>query len=104
MEARVSRVMIAEDSPPALDINMPEIGGIDTLRAIRSIDPSVKVIMMSGQIDLDRSKESIARGAFDYITKPFGLHDLAEALEAEGDRGLWNPQILSEFPRVIHEK
>lgn len=53
-----------------LDIAMPGLGGIEALTAIRAIAPEVKVIMVSGQGDLDLAKRALAYGAFDYITKP----------------------------------
>jgi len=64
-----------------LDLNMPVLGGIEALATIRALAPRTKVIMLSGQSDLDRAKESIAAGAFDYITKPFGLVYLTQTIE-----------------------
>ena len=74
---------VIEDAPDVilLDINMPGLGGIETLTAVRAIAPDVQVIMLSGQNDLDCAKQSLAYGAFDYITKPFGLSYLAESIE-----------------------
>jgi len=64
-----------------LDINMPVLGGLEALTAIRAIAPNVAVIIVSGQLDLERAKRSLAYGAFDYITKPFGLPYLIETIE-----------------------
>jgi DNA-binding response OmpR family regulator len=82
---------VLESAPDVilLDINMPGLGGLEALAAIRAIAPDVQVIMVSGQCDLDRAEQSLAYGAFDYITKPFGLPYLTESVEtALSMRGL----------------
>lgn len=68
--AAVRAVLDAAPDVVLLDIAMPGLGGIEALTAIRAIAPEVKVIMVSGQGDLDLAKRALAYGAFDYITKP----------------------------------
>lgn len=68
--AAVRAVLNAAPDVVLLDIAMPGLGGIEALTAIRAIAPEVKVIMVSGQGDLDLAKRALAYGAFDYITKP----------------------------------
>lgn len=73
------------DDPPdvvLLDIAMPRLGGIEALTAIRAIAPAVKVIMVSGQADLEVAKRSLAYGAFDYVAKPLDLAYLNSSVEA----------------------
>lgn len=65
-----------------LDIDMPGLGGIEALRAIRGIAREVKVIMISGKASLDTAKLALAYGAFDYIAKPFDLDHLSEVIAA----------------------
>ena len=65
-----------------LDIAMPGLGGIEALTAIRAIAPEVKVIMVSGQGDLDVAKRALAYGAFDYITKPVDPAYLTVSVQA----------------------
>lgn len=74
---------VTEEAPDVvlLDINMPRLGGLEALTAIRAINPDIQVIMISGQSDLDRAKQSLAYGAFDYVTKPFGLPYLTQSVE-----------------------
>ncbi len=64
-----------------LDVMMPDLGGIETLRKIRELDKDVKVVMVSGMHDVQAAKESIAMGAIDYITKPFDLRELDEYIK-----------------------
>ena len=65
-----------------LDIDMPGLGGIEALRAIRGIAREVKVVMISGKASLDTAKLALAYGAFDYIAKPFDLDHLSEVIAA----------------------
>jgi DNA-binding NtrC family response regulator len=79
--------------PPSmvfLDIKMPEIDGIETLRRIRKIAKGLIVIMLTGHSDLKTAKETMRLGACDYITKPFDLMaikaSIRDALEEKGAR------------------
>lgn len=54
-----------------MDITMPEMGGIESLRAIRKHDPKAKVIMVSAMGQESLIKEAIISGAKSFIVKPF---------------------------------
>jgi DNA-binding NtrC family response regulator len=56
-----------------LDIMMPGIGGIDTLKEIRKIDPNIAVIMVTAIIDEELANRAVKLGAYDYITKPINI-------------------------------
>jgi two-component system KDP operon response regulator KdpE len=59
-----------------LDVNMPGIGGIETLRRIRSYAPRLPILMLTVR-DQDKEKvEALDLGADDYITKPFSIREL----------------------------
>ncbi len=51
------------------DIKMPGMNGIDVLTSIRSIDPFVPVIMMTGHASMETAIESVNKGAFAYLLK-----------------------------------
>jgi len=53
------------------DIMMPELDGIELLKAIKAKNSSIKVIMMTAYSTLDKTLEAEKLGASDYITKPF---------------------------------
>ncbi len=59
-----------------LDIKMPGIGGINTLKSIKEMDPEVEVIMLTGRATIESAVESMKMGAYDYITKPCRLNEL----------------------------
>jgi two-component system response regulator HydG len=65
-----------------VDLRMPEIGGLDVLRAIRAADPGCQVILMTGQGTIDSAIEAVKLGALDYLGKPFDFDRLGELLGA----------------------
>ncbi|OGL63315.1 MAG: hypothetical protein A3J27_07645 [Candidatus Tectomicrobia bacterium RIFCSPLOWO2_12_FULL_69_37] len=56
-----------------LDIRMPGMDGLEVLRRVREVDPSLGVIMVTAVIEEGLAKEAMRLGAFDYITKPIDL-------------------------------
>ncbi|MBT4288549.1 MAG: response regulator [Deltaproteobacteria bacterium] len=64
-----------------LDILMPGIGGLETYERIRSIDPAVRVIMLSAHTDLSVAINQMKKGVFDYLIKPIEIEDLIEKIE-----------------------
>jgi len=59
-----------------LDINMPGIGGIETLRRIRAFAPRLPVLMLTVRDDEEDKVEALDVGADDYVTKPFSTREL----------------------------
>jgi two-component system KDP operon response regulator KdpE len=59
-----------------LDINMPGIGGIETLRRIRAFAPRLPVLMLTVRDDEEDKVEALELGADDYVTKPFSMREL----------------------------
>ena len=68
-----------------LDIKMPEMDGIELLRAVRSVSPETEVIIVTGYATIETAVEAVKLGAFDYLEKPVSPPQLivaaARALE-----------------------
>jgi EAL domain-containing protein (putative c-di-GMP-specific phosphodiesterase class I) len=60
------------------DISMPEMNGIDLLRAVRAHDLDVPVILMTGKPGLDSAIRAVEFGAFRYLVKPVASAELLE--------------------------
>lgn len=63
-----------------LDINLPEISGIDVLKNIRVVFPKLMVIMVSGENSSENVKNAIANGANGFIVKPFTSQRVTDSL------------------------
>jgi UDP-3-O-[3-hydroxymyristoyl] N-acetylglucosamine deacetylase len=81
--------LIARESPALvlLDVWMPEMDGIELLRRIKSEQPRVPVIMISGHANIQSAVAATRLGAADFIQKPFSvsglLASIARALEGD---------------------
>jgi signal transduction histidine kinase/CheY-like chemotaxis protein len=62
------------------DIRMPEMNGIELVKEIHQIVPTIGVIFMTGYANLDTAKQAIKEGAYDYIMKPFELSEIRQAI------------------------
>ncbi len=60
------------------DIRMPGIDGMQLLRRLQSIDPSLPVIMITGHGDVTMAVEAMRMGAYDFVEKPFDPERLAD--------------------------
>jgi two-component system response regulator (stage 0 sporulation protein F) len=63
-----------------LDMKIPGMDGLDILKHIKQIDPSIKVIMMTAYGELDMIKEATDLGAVMHFTKPFDIDELKTAV------------------------
>jgi two-component system, NtrC family, response regulator HydG len=68
-----------------VDLRMPEIGGLEVLRAIRGADPDCQVVLMSGDATIDSAVEAVKLGAIDYLTKPFDIGRLKTLMRTVHD-------------------
>lgn len=73
----------ASSSPDVvtMDITMPEMDGIEGVKAIRAIDPSANIIMCSAMGQQSMVMDAIQAGARDFIVKPFQQDRLLQALD-----------------------
>jgi response regulator RpfG family c-di-GMP phosphodiesterase len=82
------------------DIKMPGMSGVELLKWVREFNRSLPVLVTTGFPTLDTAIEALKLGAFDYLTKPFHLEELAEKIK----RALINKQLEEEnilFSRLV---
>ena len=92
-----------------LDLQLPDVSGLDLLKSIREHHGVAEVIMLTGHGSIDTAIESIRAGAFDYLAKPCPLDELEvriqRALERRSlrrrasllERGLTVPDLGASF-------
>ncbi len=76
------------------DIRMPGLDGLALLRAIQERAPHLPVIIMTAHSDLDSAVKAYNEGAFEYLPKPFDVHQAVEQVE----RALASRQTAAEPP------
>ncbi len=75
--------VVQTESPDVvfLDVWIPGIDGLQTLKAIKRIDPNCSVIMMSGHGTIETAVKAIKLGASDYLEKPLNLEDVLHLVQ-----------------------
>lgn len=69
-----------------LDIKMPGMDGMETLKEIKKRFPLVEVIMLTGHGSTETAVEGMKMGAFDYLMKPADFDDLTAKMDAARKR------------------
>jgi two-component system KDP operon response regulator KdpE len=84
-----------------LDINMPGIGGRETCRRICQDYPGLPIIILTVRDSEEEKVEALDAGAYDYVTKPFQILELAARLRSAIRR--YNASSRSEIVSVVGE-
>ncbi len=69
-----------------LDLKMPGLGGVETLRRLRSSGVTAEVVVLTGHPDVDTAVEAMKLGAYDYLTKPFRLSEVEIVLRRAAEK------------------
>ena len=64
-----------------LDVKMPEMGGIEALEEIRKSDTKIPIIIITASSTREAAIEAMAKGANDYVLKPFEWQELKGKIE-----------------------
>ncbi len=64
-----------------LDIRMAEMSGTELLGKLKAFDPAIEVVMLTAYETMDTAKQAIRHGACDYLTKPFEIPVIREAVD-----------------------
>ena len=99
-----------------MDLKMPEIDGIETMRRMREIDPETYYVILTGYGTVESAVQAMKHGAYDYLNKPVNLDELEliidrihgeqnihqelEILRAEIDGKFQTDNFIAESPKM----
>jgi len=69
-----------------LDLKMPGLGGMETLKRMREAGVAAEVIILTGHPDIDDAIQAMKLGAYDYLTKPARLAEVEELLKRAAEK------------------
>lgn len=89
------------------DIRMPGKSGLELLDEIKAIDEDAIVVMISAVKDIESAISAMTKGAYDYVTKPFKLHEVALIAQKAVEKRrliLENREYQRELERRVEER
>jgi DNA-binding NarL/FixJ family response regulator len=87
-----------------LDIRMPEMDGVETLKQIKQIHPEIKVLMLTTFNDEEYVIEALANGANGYVLKDMEIEKLMEAIDdAVNGKMVLPPTVAAKLAEGLHK-
>jgi two-component system cell cycle response regulator len=85
-----------------IDLNLPDMSGLDVMAHIKAISPLTEAIILTGHASLDSAIEATGQGAFSYLLKPYQMDDLLLNIRHGVERQQAQEEIrhLASFPRL----
>ena len=80
-EAALSEIEKERPDIVVLDLKMPGMGGMEVLKEIKTRDPSIDVIILTGSVDSEIGEIALRAGATYHIVKPMDIEDLMQKLQ-----------------------
>jgi len=99
--AAVQMIRQIEVDVVTLDLKMPGISGIETLKEMREINPDLMVIIITGYGTLKSAIEAIRYGVFDYISKPFSVPEIMCIIDKAVQRRKLNLKLKDVLTRFF---
>ncbi len=84
-----------------LDIRMPGMDGIETLKEIKKKRPLMEVILLTGHASVESGMQGMQFGAFDYVMKPAEFEELLEKVKQAYERKSLHEEKLRETKIIV---
>ena len=109
-EEALEKIKNAKFDVVILDVLMPGMDGIETLRSIKKLKPLTEVIMLTGHASVESGVEGMKIGAYDYLMKPCDIDELvsklnkAYARKKEQEERIWEAKVsrIMSSPRSVY--
>ena len=86
-----------------LDVRMPGLDGIETLRGIKKRHPLIEVIMLTGHASVEVAVQGMEFGAFDYLMKPMQIDDLLYKIQDAYKKKTLQEQKIENMKKMLAE-
>ena len=83
-----------------MDIQMPDLDGITALGEMKKLDPEIEVIIATGHGTMSTAIQSLRKGAFDYLHKPFEIKELLAVVERALEKRKFNDIARAIFSTI----
>lgn len=89
-----------------LDMSMPGMNGLETLRGLLEINPDLQVILLTGRATLGQAVEAMKLGALDFLEKPADIETLVTKIAeaAENKATLENRRTEEQVSEILRKK
>lgn len=84
-----------------LDVRMPGMDGLETLKELKRTMPLMEVIMLTGHASVESGMQGMQLGAFDYVMKPADIDDLIEKVRQAHERKSLHEDKLRQSKVII---
>ncbi|MEM5789946.1 MAG: response regulator [Syntrophobacteraceae bacterium] len=95
-ESALSKLKESAFDIVVLDVKMPGMSGLDTLREIKRQNRLIEVIMLTGHANMEVAIQGMDLGAFDYLMKPTDIDELLYRIQDAYKRKCLNERALCE--------
>src|SRR5688572_10100743 len=86
-----------------MDVRMPDMSGLDLLRAVKAHDESIEVVIMTGYPTISSAVEALKEGAYDYLSKPLILDELRHLMARVIERRFLRGEVHTLRARLGEE-
>jgi DNA-binding NtrC family response regulator len=86
-----------------MDVRMPDMSGLDLLRAVKAHDESIEVVIMTGYPTISSAVEALKEGAYDYLSKPLILDELRHLMARVMERRFLRREVHTLRARLGEE-
>lgn len=101
---RTALELVEQESPQIIlcDIRMPGISGLDFIKALKEIDETCEMIILSGYRNFDYAQEAVQLGVLRYLLKPSRIPEIAETVRIAVDRLKEKEVKTAEFNELLN--
>jgi DNA-binding NtrC family response regulator len=91
----IAKVQSTHADLAMVDLRMPDVGGLEVLRAIRDSNPNCQAVLMTGYASVDTAVEAVKLGAMDYLSKPLDFRRVQQMFATVQDEIERRRSVLS---------